>query len=121
MNSKPLILGVDRNRRNLELLSRFLGKEGYRVITASALDELERVLGGEQEIQLVLVDISGFDRTIWDYCQRLRDMGIPFLVMSPKLSAALQQTSLAHGARGVLVKPLAVKEFSALIKTLLEE
>jgi hypothetical protein len=43
------------------------------------------------------------------------------LVVSPKINAAIQQASLAHGARGVMVKPLVVKELLGLIKGMLEE
>ena len=41
MKAAPLILAVDRNRRNLELLGQFLGKEGYQLLTASTPDEFE--------------------------------------------------------------------------------
>lgn len=121
MESKPLILGVDRNRRNLELLTRLLNEEGYQTMAVTSLEDLDQALAGTEDIKLALVDISGFERSVWERCERLRKMSIPFLVFSPRQSADLQQTSLAHGARGVLVKPLAVKELLALIRSLLGE
>ena len=42
-------------------------------------------------------------------------------MISPKQSAAIQQASLTHGARGVLIKPLVVRELLGLIRSLLEE
>jgi hypothetical protein len=42
-------------------------------------------------------------------------------VISPKQSAAIQQASLTHGARGLLIKPLIVKELLGLVRSLLEE
>jgi DNA-binding response OmpR family regulator len=121
MKATSVILAVDRNHRNLELLSQFLGREGYQTHTASTLEEFDQVLGGDDNIGLALVDIVGFDHGIWERCEGLRHHRIPFLVLSPKQSAAIQQESLTHGARGVLIKPLVVKELLGLIHSLLEE
>jgi CheY-like chemotaxis protein len=44
MSQKPLLLTVDRNRRNLELLAQFLGKEGYQSLGATTLEELLRFI-----------------------------------------------------------------------------
>lgn len=121
MKQKPLILTVDRNRRNVELLTQFLGKEGYQSLGATSLEELEQVLVDSVNIKLVVVDIAGFDRNIWNLCERLRDEQIPFLVISPRQSAAIEQESLAHGARTMLVKPLVVKELLGLIRSLLKD
>ncbi|MDH7486388.1 MAG: response regulator [Anaerolineae bacterium] len=121
MADKPLILAVDHNRRNLELMSQFLGQEGYEIIAAASLEEFDQVLGKQADIKLALVDIAGFDRSVWERCERLRAENIPFIIISPRQSAAIQQAGLAHGARGVLVKPLAVKELLGLIRSLLGE
>jgi DNA-binding response OmpR family regulator len=121
MNGAPLILAVDRNPRNVELLRQFLGKAGYELLAATTPDEFDRALAASEDIKVALVDIGGFDRSIWERCEGLRARQIPFLVLSPKQSTALQQTSLTHGARGVLVKPLVVKELLGIIRSLLEE
>jgi DNA-binding response OmpR family regulator len=111
-------LTVDRNRRNLELLERFLGAAGYRTCAAATLVELDAVLIAPDPIALVLVDLAGFDRGVWDRCEQLRVAGIPFVVLSPLQSAAIQQRSLAHGARGVLIKLVVVKELLGVIGSL---
>lgn len=121
MKENPLILAVDRNQRNLELLAQFLGKEGYQVLNVSSLEAFEQALTNLQDIDVAMVDISGFDRRIWDGCQRLREEKIPFFVLSPKQSTALQNESLAHGARSVLIKPLVVKELLGIIHSLIGE
>jgi DNA-binding response OmpR family regulator len=121
MKAAPLILAVDRNQRNVELLRQFLGKEGYELLAATTLDEFDRALAESDDIGLALVDIAGFDRSVWERCEGLRARKVPFLVLSPKQSTALQQTSLTYGARGVLVKPLVVKELQGIIRSLLEE
>jgi DNA-binding response OmpR family regulator len=117
---KPLILAVDRNRRNLELLTQVLVQQGYQVLAKISLEEVEETLNATTTIKLALVDISGFDASIWSLCQRLREEGIPFLVISPRQQAAVQQTSIAHGALGLLGKPLIMREFLQLIRDLLK-
>ena len=68
MKSIPVILTVDRNHRNLELLSQFLGREGYQTRTAATLEEFDQALAEANGIGLALVDIAGFDCTIWERC-----------------------------------------------------
>lgn len=121
MAEKPLILAVERNPTNVELLGRYLEDEGYRVIGAASYEEFDEVLKQPEKIDLALIDITGFDRHIWDRSERLRDKEIPFLLISPKQSAALQQESVMRGARGVLIKPLVIRDLLRLIKSLFEE
>jgi len=121
MKTNAAILLVNRNQRNLELLAEYLEKEGYAISTASSLEEFDQILAGENDVAMALVDLTGFDQGIWERCEKLRSGKKPFLVVSPKMSAAIQQASLAHGARGVMVKPLVVKELLGLIKGMLEE
>ncbi len=72
------ILAVDRNARNLELMQAFLEKNGYHVETAATLEAMDRALLGRRTIHLALIDIAGFDRGIWERCERIRDARIPF-------------------------------------------
>jgi DNA-binding response OmpR family regulator len=120
MSKKPLILTVDTNRRNLELLNQFLGKEGYQTISASNLEQLDNILSQSLEIQLVLLDLTGFNSSIWERCEQIKNKQIPFLVISPRPNTVIQQASLAHGARSMLIKPLAIRQFLSLIKSFLE-
>ncbi|MEG4498400.1 response regulator [Microcoleus sp. F10-C6] len=121
MISNSRILAVDRNQRNLELLSQFLHKEGYQTMMASSFEEFGRAIDEPHKIGIALVDISGFDRRIWDCCEQLRSHQIPFLILSPKQSAVIQQESLCHGARSILIKPLAVRQLLSLVHSLLGE
>ena len=120
MKDNPLILAVDRNYKNLELLTQFLGKEGYQVLGVSSIEEFEQALIHSKEIDLALVDLAGFDRQIWEKCDRLRTENIPFFVLSHKQNVAIQQESLTYGARSMLVKPLVIKELLLIIRSLLE-
>lgn len=114
------ILAVDHNSRNLELLYQFLNQAGYQILPAVSLEEFDQAIANEKEIMMALVDIAGFDGRIWDYCERLRDRNIPLLVISPRQSAAIRETSLSHGAQSVMIKPLVVRELLGVIQSLLE-
>lgn len=64
------------------------------------------------------MDLAGFDRSIWERCERLRAADVPFLLISPQQSVAVQQAGIEHGARGVLIKPLVVQDLLRLIHSL---
>ncbi|MDW8145195.1 MAG: response regulator [Roseiflexaceae bacterium] len=113
-----LILTVDANRRNLEVLAQVLHQAGYRALPASTIAAFDQAL--EEPISLALVDVSGFGSNIWQCCERLRERAVPLLVIAARNSAALQQASVAHGARSVLIKPLVVRELLGLIRSLLQ-
>lgn len=114
-----LLLAVDRNHQNLELLAKFLSREGYQILKADSLESFDQALIESKEIDLALVDIAGFDRSIWDRCDRLQAKNIPFFVFSHKQNVAIQQQSLAHGAQSMMVKPLAIRELLGIIRSLL--
>lgn len=113
------ILLVDTNRTNMELLAQQLGKEGYQTHTASSLEEMDHVLGGERKPALAIVDLSGFDQSIWDHCDRLSHAGVPFLVISPRRSLTIQRDSMKRGAAGLLIKPIGTRELIEYVHTLL--
>ncbi|ABU56794.1 response regulator [Roseiflexus castenholzii] len=113
-----LILTVDVNKRNLALLTQVLHQAGYRTLSAATIAALDQAL--EEPISLALIDVSGFGADIWQRCQRFHERAIPLLVISARQSAALQQASIAYGARGVLVKPVIIRELLGLIRSLLQ-
>ncbi|MEJ5241763.1 MAG: response regulator [Anaerolineales bacterium] len=121
MKSGPLILLVNSNPRNIELLEQFLKKAGYEISGTTTLEEASQFLEGAKTPDLALVDITGFDQHIWTFCDALHSREVPFLLISPRYSSALQQESIARGARGMLVKPLATRELLALIKTMINQ
>jgi DNA-binding response OmpR family regulator len=121
MVSASVILTVDRNKRNLELLAQFLGKEGYQTHAVTSLDEFKLALDMADQFGLALVDISGFDRGIWEYCEALSDRGIPLLILSPQHMSRIQQESMSHGAMGVLFKPLVIRELTSMIRNIMQD
>ncbi len=121
MKSGALILLVNSNPRNIELLEQFLKKAGYETSGTTTLEEASQCLEGAKAPDVALVDITGFDQNIWTFCETLHSKEVPFLVISPRYSSALQQESIARGARGMLVKPLATRELLALIKIMINQ
>ena len=116
---KRVILVVDSNRGNLELLVQYLGQEGYETRSATGLEELGRAVHAEEKIALSLIDVSGFDQRVWESCQGLREAKIPFMVIAPQRSPAIQRQSMKYGARGVLVKPLGMRDLTEHIQSCL--
>jgi DNA-binding response OmpR family regulator len=120
MKKKNIILIVGSNRAELELLSQQIIKEGCGTLVAAGLEELDSAIekGG---FTLALIDLTGFDRTIWQRCQALHKAKIPFIIISPQRSPLVQKESLKHGASGLLIKPLGIKELIEYMHTLLGE
>lgn len=119
MTEKQMILLVDSNQTSLEQLAQYLEREGYETIHVVSLAQFDQVLQGESKFDLALIDLSGFDQSIWDRCEQLTKSKIPFMVISPQRSPMVQQDGVKHGARGVLVKPIGVKELLEYVRTLL--
>lgn len=121
MKDQTSILAINKNHSNLKLLAQFLDKNGFQTLSVSSLEEFDQALAGAKEIGLALVDITGFDRSIWERCELLREQSIPLIVISPRQSADIRQESLDHGAHSMLIKPLVTKELLGVIRHLLEQ
>lgn len=106
------ILCLGRNRRNQELLSQVLAKAGYSVKVVLTMEELMPTVE-QGDIALVLLDITGFDARVWQFCQELRSHAIPFFIISPPQTAHLPAQ---YGSDSpLLVKPLAIRSLLTLI------
>jgi DNA-binding response OmpR family regulator len=114
------ILVVNRNLHNLDLLDQVLSQVGYVILEAADLSAFDQALAHPERLTLALVDITGFDAEIWARCERLRENGIPLLLIFPRPSAAVEQAGERHGARSILVKPLVVRDLVTLIDLLAE-
>jgi CheY-like chemotaxis protein len=119
MTEKSVILIVGSNRANLELMGRQFGQEGYDTVSAISLEELDQVINRKLPIIISLIDLAGFDQLIWERCDELRKTKIPFIVISPHRSPTIQRDSMKHGASGLLVKPLGIKNLMEYVHTLL--
>jgi DNA-binding response OmpR family regulator len=94
----------------------FLSQDGYRILAAASLEEFDRALNAELHIELALVDISGFDQTIWRHCEHMRRRQLPYLVLASRREAdGLMHRGYNHGARYVLAKPMRKKELRLIL------
>lgn len=115
------ILVVDRHPRNLQLLQETLDGHGYRTIGAPDLAQFDELIASPGSIALALVDVDGFDATIWERCRRLHDDQVDVLVMVKPGSIHLVQVDCARcGARAVLPKPLSRRQLMQLVRGLVE-
>jgi len=121
MSTSQAILLVASNQRNLDLLSDFLSSAGFETKCAKNLQGFDSLIEGSNGYGLALVDISGFSRDIWNSCDRLSSQNTPFLIIVPQGQQRMQYESLAHGAKGVLYKPLIIKELLGTISELFVE
>jgi CheY-like chemotaxis protein len=117
--NKPVILIVDTNRSNLETLAQELGQEGYEILKATGLDEIDQAIQGKAKFALAVIDLSGFKEGIWERCDCLREAKIPCIVVAPQRSPTIQRDAMKHGASGLLVKPVATRELIEHIHTAL--
>lgn len=119
MNDPPprSILVVDRHPRNLQLLQETLDGHGYRTLGAPDLAQFDALIAQPGAIALALVDVDGFDPTIWERCRRLHDCQIDVLIMVRPCSIHLVQIDCA---RAVLPKPLSRRQLMQLVRGLVE-
>lgn len=117
MSDDALILVLNRNPANLRLLGTFLEEHGFRTGRASSLAEMDDVLDRATDLRLAMLDLTGFDETLWRRCERLRDMNVPFLLISAAGSDAGH--GLRHGAHGILTRPLVKQRLHALVNSFL--
>jgi len=114
------LLVLEKNPRNMSLMIGFLEQLGYKVVPVTELKDISAALDQETKVQLALLDIAGYDASIWTWCEKMRVQGIHLLVISQKQSLELTNESMKHGVSSVLVKPLVMKELSGLIVNLLQ-
>lgn len=115
------LLLLNNNACNQKLLTQFIQQHGYLTVGATSYEALEEALTSTHSLRLALIDISGFDPQIWIHCQHLRQHRIPFIILSARQSPTLQNESFAHGAYGVLIKPLVQGVLLNLIHSFLEQ
>ena len=119
MKSEPHILIVDDNREILDLVSRFLVKEGYRTSTALDGRAMRKILK-DAKIDLVILDLMLPGEDGLSLCRGLRAQSNIAIIM---LTAMGEETDriigLEMGADDYLAKPFNPRELLARIKAVL--
>lgn len=116
-NSDKTILIIGKNKKNNELLAGFFAKNNILSIPATELTEAKDKLENGDNINLVLVDVSGYDKSVWGFLNELFEKRVPFLVIYPPQAAG--KASPPPGSQGMLTKPLNPKVLLSLVKNLL--
>lgn len=115
-DARPRILLIDGNERNVSLLSDFLKQEGYEPIGITEIEDAEKRTSGPVQAVFAIIDIDRFEQSMWRYCERLHDEGVPFVVLSGIESATLQQESQERGAQAFVDKPTSKQQLRNLIE-----
>ena len=118
MKSKTLLV-VASHEKNRQLLAGFLEDQDFRAEEAATVAEVDEVLEGGPKLDMALLDVTGFEDSIWDRCERIRKKGVPFFIISPRKSSQAKEKSLSEGARDVLTKPLEKKRLLKLVEIIL--
>jgi two-component system OmpR family response regulator len=119
MTSTPHILVVDDHREIRELVSRALGKEGFRVSTAPDGRAMRKALV-DSKIDLILLDLMLPGEDGLALCRTLRaESDIPIIMLTAKGEEVDRVIGLEMGADDYLPKPFGSRELVARIKAVL--
>ena len=112
-----MIIGEDKELLKQEEL--YLLKEGFNVVEAHTIIEVEEQL---EEIQLIIFDCEHSKINGIDYIQYLREKGIdtPIIVLSKDATEEDIERTFLYGADDHIAKPLNLKELIFRSKALLK-
>jgi two-component system response regulator MprA len=116
---QPGILVIDDDPKIVSVLRRALAYAGYPVTTAlNAAEGLARAL--EDPPGLVILDVMLPDLSGFEVCRRLRQgSDVPILMLTARDEVEDRVHGLDQGADDYLVKPFALQELLARVRTLL--
>jgi signal transduction histidine kinase len=118
------ILIVDDNRSNIDVLTGFLGDEGYTNYTSTTDPEKVTGLFDEFKPDLILLDLHMPRLTGFQVMEQLKplipeDTYLPILVLTADATTETKLKALAGGANDFLSKPFDLMEVELRIKNLL--
>jgi DNA-binding response OmpR family regulator len=114
----PIIV-VEQNRQNLELMVQVLEEDGFEVLGATGLDDVDQVLSGLDHIRLALADVSGLDHGIWARCMLINDKAIPLVLIFPSQAAVIAYKPAHCRVDAILVKPMPITQLLCTIRSIL--
>ncbi len=115
----PHILVIDDDRRLRELLSRYLGENGFRVTTAENAAAARARLAG-LDFDLLIVDVMMPGESGLDLTRSLRaDSRVPILMLTAMGEAEDRIKGFERGADDYLPKPFEPRELVLRIRSIL--
>lgn len=108
------ILIIDDEKMMTELLSDYLGDEGYETYTAnSAAGALELL---PKNPDLIILDINMPDMDGLELCRNIRDhISCPLLFLTARITEQDKINGLQYGGDDYITKPFSLKELSARV------
>ena len=117
--TQPRLLVVDDDREIRDLLSRYLGRQGFKVETAGDGHEMDRRLA-QARFDLVVLDIMLPGEDGLSLCRRIRaQSALPVILLTAVAEETERIVGLEMGADDYLVKPFNRRELLARIKAVL--
>ena len=103
----PLVLIVDDDERMREYMRASLELEGYTVLDAGTADDGMAVLEGEQQPQLILLDVMMPGMDGWGMLQRIQERhgSIPVIMFSGQVDERSAPHAEERGASAFVGKP----------------
>ncbi|GAA3402369.1 response regulator transcription factor [Paenibacillus hodogayensis] len=114
------ILVIDDDEKITSMLRRTLAFEGYSVTTANnGAEGLRQMLA--MEPALLVLDVMMPNMDGWEVCRRIREAGssVPILMLTAKDEVVDRVKGLDLGADDYVVKPFALEELLARIRSLM--
>ncbi len=118
-DARPTILVVDDEPIVVEVVQRYLLREGMRVVTAATGQEaLDTALSLERPPSLVVLDVMLPEVNGVEVCRRLRARGIvaPIILLTARGEESERIAGLEAGADDYVVKPFSPGELVARVK-----
>ncbi|MGI8909192.1 MAG: response regulator transcription factor [Rubrobacteraceae bacterium] len=113
------VLVVDDDEKLLALARLALSRNGVEVETVATSEEALRLLG-EDEPDLVVLDVVLPDISGWEVLRRIREeSGVAVMLLSGRDSDVDKARGLDLGADDYLTKPFSFLEFEARVRALL--
>lgn len=119
---RPHVLVVDDDTRICELVSRYLGEQGFVVLSAAGADEARKLLA-RFEFDALVVDVMMPGETGLEFTKNLREDGefanLPVLLLTALGEVDDRITGLEAGADDYLVKPFEPRELVLRLNAIL--
>jgi two-component system response regulator ResD len=116
---KPIVLVADDEPIVVEVVERYLRRDGFRVVTASTAPEAwDAATTAQVPPSLIVLDVMLPGGDGMDICRRLRERGVrvPILLLTARSDEADRIAGLGIGADDYIPKPFSPGELVARVK-----
>ncbi len=113
------VLIVDDDRKTVELVTLYLKRDGYRVLTAyDGIEVLRQAREGRPDLIVLDLMLPGMDGL--EVCRTLREESdVPIIMLTARTTEQDKLTGLDLGADDYVTKPFSPKELAARVRALL--